>query len=93
MQRDSVAPRVASKQCDLPGVRAEQPEQHTDGRRLARAVRPEKSVDLASLDRQVETVESARRSERLYKTRNGDRLRHATHHCISPKRTTSLQRV
>ena len=53
MQRDSVAPRVASKQCDLPGVRAEQPQQQTDGRRLARAVRPEKSVDLASLDSEV----------------------------------------
>src|SRR5947207_264107 len=84
---------TASTQCDLPGVRAEQPQQQTDGRRLARAVRPEKSVDLASLDRQVETVESARRSERLYKTRNGDRLRHAAHHCTSPKRTTSQKWV
>ena len=50
-------------------------------------------MDLASLDRQVETVESARRSERLYKTRNGDRLRHAAHHCTSPKRTTSQKWV
>src|ERR1700694_2713980 len=68
MQLDGVAPRVAPQQCDLPGVSSQQPEQNSNGRSLARAVRPEKPMALAGFDRQVETVESVRRSEGLYKT-------------------------
>ena len=68
MQLDGVAPGVLPQQFDLAGVGSKQAKQDANGRGLARAVRAEKPVDLAGLDRQVETVESARRSEGLGKT-------------------------
>ena len=77
MQLDGVAPRVLTKQFDIAGVGAKQAEQDANGRGLARAVRTEKPVDLTDLDRQVETVERARRSEALRETRSRDGVGHA----------------
>jgi len=68
MESHRVAPWVAPQQHDRPGVSPQQPEQHANGRGLARAVGAEKPVDLTGLDREVETIESARRSEGLDKT-------------------------
>jgi hypothetical protein len=68
VQLDRVAPRVLLKQFDIPGVGTKQAEQHANGRGLARAIRAEKPVDLAGLDRKVQTVQGPRRSEVLGET-------------------------
>ena len=73
MQGDGVAPRVAAEELGRPGVGAQQTEEHTDGRRLAGAVRPEEAVDLAGFDLQVEAVQGARVTEGLDELGDGDR--------------------
>ena len=79
VQLDRVVPRITAEQLDVPRVGAQQPEEHANRRRLARAVRAEEPVDLAGLDRQIQPVERARRSERLHQTGHADRGSHAPH--------------
>ena len=73
MQCNGVAPRVTAEQRHVTVVGAEQPEQHANRRRLARAVRPEETMHFTGLDDEVETVQRSRRAERLDETRNRDR--------------------
>jgi len=68
MQFDSVAPRVLTKQFDSAGVGTKQNRAAREWSWSYPSIRTEKPVDLAGLDRQVETVERARRSEVLCET-------------------------
>ena len=72
VQCDRVGPRVAAEHGHRAAVGSEQAEQDPDRHRLARAVRPEKAVDLAAIDLQVEPVQRARRAEGLDETRDRD---------------------
>ena len=69
VQRDRVLPRVAAEQLHVARVGAQQPEQHADGGRLARAVRAEEAVHLPRADGEVELVERALGAERLDQAR------------------------
>jgi len=77
VESDRVGPRVAAEEARLATVGAQQPEEDPDAGRLPGPVRPEKPVDLAALDREVEAVESARRAEGLDEAGDLDRGRHA----------------
>src|SRR5215216_4789000 len=57
VQYDSVAPGVAAQKPCLPGVLADQAEQYTQRRRLARTVRPQEAVHLTTLYREVQPIQ------------------------------------
>src|SRR3954451_15196148 len=65
VQGGDVAPRVAAEQARGAAVGAIEAEQNPDRGRLAGAVRPEKSMDLALGHRQIEAVQRARGAEGL----------------------------
>ena len=69
----AVTPGIAPQELDLPRLGTEQAQQDPDGRGLTRPVGTEEAVNLARLDRQIETVQGAGRSERLDQPLNGDR--------------------
>jgi len=77
MQFNGVFPRITAQQHDVPGVCSQQAEQHTDRRRLACTVWPQKTVDLPRLDDQVKPVESARLAEGLHEATHDNRRCHA----------------
>src|SRR5581483_7074385 len=64
--------RVAPEELGAPGRRPDQPEQHSQRRRLAGAVRPEIAEDVAALDRQVDTVDRDELSVALDETPRDD---------------------
>ena len=70
---DRVAPRVAAEHDRLAAVFAQQPEQDAHGCRLAGTVRPQEAVHLPAPNREVETIERARRPETLHQPRDRDR--------------------
>jgi hypothetical protein len=53
----SLDQRVAAEEAGRPGGRPDQPEQHAQRGRLARAVRPEVAVDVSGLDYEVDAVD------------------------------------
>src|SRR5262245_31460515 len=72
-QKPSSSPRKRGvKKSDLSRIRAHQPEQHPDGRRLSRAVRPQKAIDASARNRQIHGVDlqslfkTARQAARFY---------------------------
>ena len=76
VQGDRVAPRVAAEQPDVARVGAQEPEQHADGGRLARAVGAEEAVHLPRADGEVEPVERALGAERLDEPADRDGVGH-----------------
>jgi hypothetical protein len=54
---DGIAPRLDPEQAGLSGGGAMEPEQEPDGRRLARSVGAQESVDLPGGDGEIEAVE------------------------------------
>jgi hypothetical protein len=66
MEGDRIAPRIASEQGRRSAVGPKEAEQDADRCRLSRTVRAQESVDLTGRDRELEAVEGAGRTERLY---------------------------
>jgi SAM-dependent methyltransferase len=78
VQGSTLRPLSLPQQLDVAGIRPQQPEEQTQQRGLASAVRAEQPVKLAILDNEVETVERARRAEVFDHSRRTDRR-----HCAS----------
>ena len=78
MRRAHLGPlpdHVVSRDASGTGGRRQERGQHVDGRRLARAVRPEEAVDLARVDHQADPVDRAIAAELLDESIRLDRVR------------------